>query len=405
MQNNLWLVNWKNRLAGTRRKEILVLVIAFIVIVLIWILLSARHRANEENSRYEIVTVKRGSIEETVTAQGKLEPKRYVDVGTQVSGQLKKIYFKIGESVKAGELIAEIDPKVYQTRVQADKARLLSLRAQLAEQKAQLLMVSQHYQRNLRLVKSNAISKEAVEDSLAAYQAAVAKLESLKAQIEEAQSTLKGSETNLNYTKIYAPIDGTVVSQNAREGQTLNANQSAPIIMQLANLDIMTVRAQVSEADVMRLKPNMEVYFNTLGNFEKKWKSKIAEILPAPDIVNDVVLYSVLIDVDNSHRQLMTGMSTQVFFIIGASDDTLIIPVSALGKRVPEQDSQGHQAYHVKVKSHWGVKDKIILIGFMNRTMAQLISGLSANDEILVPAKTPEPNRHNGGGFYRGPRL
>lgn len=403
MLNNVWL-KLKQRLSLYKPRDLIALFTVLIVLILFWLIFSSLTSSRKKDNNYETVKVVKGNIEETVTAQGKLEPKKFVDVGTQVSGQLKKIYFKIGETVKAGVLIAEIDPKVYQTKVEADRSRLKSLEAQYAEQQSQVMMKSQHLERNKRLIKSNAISKEAVQDSATDYKAAIAKLASLKAQIEEAQSTVKGSETNLSYTKIYAPIEGTVVSQIAREGQTLNANQSAPIIMQLANLDVMTVRAQVSEADVMRLKPQMEVYFNTLGNFEKKWKSTIAQILPAPEVVNDVVLYSVLIDVDNRNRLLMTGMSTQVFFVIGKANDTLIIPVSALGKKITEKDSQ-NPAYHVKVKTSWNVQEKKVHIGLMNRTMAQVLSGLEINDEVLIPVNTEIKKTRGEGGFYHGPRI
>lgn len=394
----------KNSITEKQKKYIIAL-IGVILLVIIWITFRTLTSLNSDGTSLLTVKVSKGNIEETVTAQGKLEPKEYVDVGTQVSGQLRKIYFEIGEKVKAGELVAEIDPRIYQAQVQAIQARLKSLDAQLAEQKAHVIMTLQHYQRNERLIKSNAISQELLQDSTADYNVAAAKQSSIMAQIEEAKSTLTGAQTNLNFTKIYAPINGTVVSQSAREGQTLNANQSAPLILQLANLDIMTVRAQVSEADVMRLKPNMKVYFNTLGAFDQKWKSVIAQILPAPEIVNDVVLYSVLIDVDNKKRELMTGMSAQVFFIIGQAKDALLIPVQALGKRLPEMDSSLGQAYQVQAKTNLGVQEKTVHIDYLNRSIAEVHSGLVLDEEVVIPVKTQSKNTSGAQGYYRGPRL
>src|SRR5690606_2265467 len=134
------------------------------------------------------------------------------------------------------------------------------------------------------------------------------------------------------------------VSQTAREGQTLNANQQAPIILQIANLDVMTVRVQVAEADVTRLKPGLPVYFTTLGMMDKRWHGRVRQILPSPETVNDVVLYIVLIDVDNRDHQLLTGMSAQVFFEIGKAHDVLTVPVAALGRRVPAKDSDRGRA-------------------------------------------------------------
>ncbi len=344
------------------------------------------------------------NFEETVTAQGKLEPKEYVDVGAQVSGQLKKIHVEIGDVVKKGDLLAEIDPKVYEARVQADEASLKSLKAQLAEQQAQVVLATQQNARNEKLIASDAISREELETSQGALTVARARVQSLKAQIEQAESTLEGDKANLSYTKIYAPMDGTVSAQTSREGQTLNANQAAPVILQLANLDTMTIRAQVAEADVMRLKPDMDVYFTTLGSLEKKWQAKIRQILPTPEIINEVVLYNALIDVDNQERQLMNGMSTQIFFVIGKADNVLTIPASALGKRQPEKDTDNAQAYVVKVRQGKTQVDKTVLIGLMNRNAAEVKSGLGQNDEVILPPAAAAVTRATG-GFRGGPRL
>ncbi len=288
---------------------------------------------------YATAVVKNGDIEDTVTAQGKLEPKEYVDVGAQVSGQLKKIHVEIGDVVKEGDLIAEIDPQIYESRVQADEARLKTLGSQHDEQQAQVMQAQQKFERNRTLIKAKAVSEEIAQDSETALKIAQAQLAALQAQIEEAQSTLEGDKANLGYTRIYAPMSGTVVQRTAREGQTLNASQSAPTLVQLADLDTMTVRAQVAEADIMRLKPDTPIYFTTLGSKERRWEGKVRQILPSPETVNDVVLYNVLVDVDNKDRQLMTGMSTQMFFVLGQAKSVPVIPVAALGKRLPQQDN------------------------------------------------------------------
>jgi macrolide-specific efflux system membrane fusion protein len=229
------------------------------------------------------------------------------------------------------------------------------------------------------------VSQESLEDSEATLKAAHARAASLVAQIEQAQSTLDGDETNLSYTRIYAPIDGTVVSQSAREGQTLNANQQAPVILQLANLDEMSVRAQVAEADIMRLKPGTPVYFTTLGSLERRWQGTVRQILPSPEIINDVVLYNALVDVDNRDRQLMTGMSTQMFFVLGEADNVPVIPVGALGKRMSAQDNERGQAYQVRVKSGDSVTEKTIHVGLMSRQYAEVRTGLASGDQVAVP--------------------
>lgn len=363
--------------------------IAITVLLAIGVVLFINQRSNgrEQNAMYHFTTVKPGQIEEVVTAQGTLEPKEYVDVGAQVSGQLKKIHVELGDIVKKGDLLAEIDPKIYDALVQADQAKLRTLQAQLAEQEAQVTFANLQYQRNKRLIKSKAISQEVLEDSDTSVKVANAKAESLKAQIEEAQSTLEGDQTNLSYTKIYAPMDGTVVVQTSREGQTLNASQTAPVIVQLANLDTMTVRAQVAEADVMRIKLGAEVYFTTLGSLERRWHGTVRQILPTPEIINNVVLYNALVDVDNKDRQLMTGMSTQMFFVLGKAENAPLIPFAALGKRLPEKDNENGQAFQVLVQEKGVLKPRMIHVGLMNRTMVEVRSGLSKEDKVAVPIK------------------
>jgi len=361
------------------------------------------------NAAEAVMTITRGTLEEIVTAQGKLEPKDYVDVGVQVSGQLEKIHVELGDTVQQGQLIAEIDPQLYVAKVEADQARLKTLNAQIAQQKAEIKLARQQHERNEKLVGKGAISQDTFDGTATALAVAEAKLDALNAQLEEAQSTLEGDQANLGYTKIYAPISGTVVVQDVREGQTLNASQSAPTVVQLANLDVMTVRAQVAEADVMRLTPDMPVYFTTLGSQGRKWHGKVRQILPSPEVINDVVLYHVLVDVDNTDRQLMTGMSTQMFFVLSRAEDKPLIPVAALGKRLPEEDGDLGQAYSVDVVGAGGtVMPKTIYIGLMDRTQAEVTAGLAAGDKITVSkALLPGADaKSSGGRGMRGmPRL
>src|SRR5688572_14422946 len=194
------------------------------------------------NGRAGLVTavVQRGDLEDSVTATGTLQPRDYVDVGTQVSGLVKKLYVEIGSTVKSGQLLAEIDPTVYMTRVDANRAQLMSLQAQLADRQSQLQLAEQQFQRQTNMMREEATTKEAVQTAEAALTSAKAQIDVIKAQIQQTSSTLRGDEANLGYTKIYAPISGTVVSQNAKQGQTLNANQQAPILVRIADLSTMT---------------------------------------------------------------------------------------------------------------------------------------------------------------------
>ena len=370
-----------------------------------WAYTQSSHSEEAEKAKTSLATLATGTLEDLVTAQGTLEPKDYVDVGAQASGQVKVLAAEVGDEVKKGDLIAEIDPEVFETRVAADEARLKTLQAQKSQQEAELLSARQKLKRNQVLIKDNAISKEVLEDAQTAVKVADAQLAALDAQIEEAVSTLEGDKASLSYTKIYSPMDGTVVSQSVRQGQTVNANQTTPTIVQVANLDVMTVKAQVAEADIMKLKEGMDTYFTTLGSGSRRWKGVVRQILPAPEVINDVVLYNVLVDVDNKDRQLMSGMSTQMFFVAAKADNVLLIPVSALNKPLPANDNEKGQAYSVKVASGKESIEKMVYIGLMDRSFGEVKEGLSAGDKVVLPASAAPKSAQGGMGRMGGPRL
>ena len=363
---------------------------------------------NDLKEKINLVTVTLGNIEEVVTAQGKLEPKEYVDVGTQVSGILNKLYVEVGDYVKAGDIIAKIDPRIYETNVLASKARLKSLNSQIAEQNANISLIESRYKRSEKLLETKNISQEAFEQIIAEKAVAYAKLNSIKAQIEEADSNLSANLTNLEYTKIYAPMSGIIVLENSKEGQTLNASQTAPVIVQIADLDTMTVKAQVAEADISRISENMEVYFTTLGMQNRKWYGKVRQILPSPEIINEVVLYNVLIDVDNKDRLLMTGMSSQVFFVIGKAENVPLVPTEVLTNRLPEKDVEEAMAYRVNLFEKGSQVEKIIHIGLMSRSLAEVIDGLNVGDNVVSGTSSVANNKKDGGNRpprFGGPRL
>jgi macrolide-specific efflux system membrane fusion protein len=393
-------------MTGIKRKWIFLALALLLAGAGLGVLMQPTADGSKDNPSPEIAEIKTGDIEEIVTSQGKLEPKEYVDVGAQVSGQIKTLAVEIGDTVKTGELIAEIDPEVFMTRVAANEARLKTLQAQKLQQKATLTSARQKLERSQTLMKTNAISREALEDAQTAVKIAEAQLASLEAQIEESESTLEGDRANLSYTKIYAPMDGTVVSQSVREGQTVNASQTAPTIVQIANLGVMTVRAQVAEADIMKLRTGMPSYFTTLGSGGRRWESEVRQILPSPEIINDVVLYNVLVDAKNEDRRLMSGMSTQMFFVVGTAKDVPLISVAALMKAVPQENKGTGEAYQVKVMQGNESADKIIHVGLMDRSHAEVRDGLVAGDRVILPAPpAPAKTEARIPGRMRTPRL
>ena len=341
---------------------------------------------------YVTQTVAVGTLEKVVTALGSVQPKDYVDVGTQVSGQLRELHVQIGDTVQKGQLLAEVDPTVYATRVAADKASLRDLQAQRARQASVLQLAEVQKKRTRELLALSAASQDAVDMADAAAAQARATLESLDAQIDKAQSTLAGDEANLGYTKIYAPMDGVVVSQPVFKGQTVNSAQQAPTLMRVANLDVMTVNAQVAEADVPQLKPGMPVYFTTLGHAERRYQSRIRQILPTPEKVNDVVLFTVLIDIDNRARELMTSMTTQTFFVLGRAENLPIVPLSALRPL-----GEGGKLYGARVLTENGIERRKVKVALTSRTEAAIASGLAAGETLIVSDGRPRAGKAGGG--------
>jgi len=181
------------------------------------------------------------------------------------------------------------------------------------------------------------------------------------------------------------------------------------MIMQLAKLDAMTVRAQVAEADVMRLRPGLPVYFTTLGSGERRWHGTVRQILPSPEVINNVVLYNVLVDVDNHDRQLMTGMSTQMFFVLGKADQVPLLPIAALGKRQPDQDNEQGRAFWVTVKNGSEAEERLIHVGLQTRRLAEVRAGLAVDAQVVSQQKNddkPKGKKKEGGYPTPGvPRL
>jgi macrolide-specific efflux system membrane fusion protein len=333
-----------------------------------------------------LATIMRGDLEDLVAAVGRLEPRDFVDVGTQVSGQLRTIHVEVGQTVAAGDLLAEIDPTVFQAKVEADQAQLANLAAQTAERRARLALANQQLVRQRNLARVNATSTEAVQAAEAEVKAIEAQIEALGAQIKQTQSQLKGNEANLSYTRIYAPMPGTVVAILAKRGQTLNANQSAPLILRIADLSVMTVWTQVSEADVARLAVGMEARFGTFGHGERRWRGTLRQVLPTPEVLNNVVLYNAVFDVPNEEGLLLPMMTAQVAFEVGIARDVPLVPLNALRAPLPGQPGDGPgEPFSVLVRKEDGTTEtRAIRIGVANRVQAAVLSGLDAGEQVVV---------------------
>ena len=338
--------------------------------------------------------VSRGDIEQTVEATGVIDAYKLVSVGAQASGQIKSLKVQLGDSVKQGDLIAEIDATTQENQVLNAQATLDQVKAQRSVQQASLREAELEFARQQQMLAAEATSR-------AEYDAADAKLKTARAQIQSYDAQIKGRETelgtaraNLAYTRIIAPMDGTVVAVVAEEGRTVNANQTAPTIVMLARLDLVTVNAEVSEADVVKIKAGMPVYFTTLGEPDRKYHATLRQVNPAPSsIANDsssssssssssassAVYYNALFDVENPDGTLRIDMTAQVSVMLKQAKGVLTIPAVALGPKT--RDGQ----YMVRVADADGMPTpRKVKIGINNGATAEVLSGLKEGEKVVV---------------------
>ncbi len=283
-----------------------------------------------EGDKPLVVTATVGDVENAVAAAGTLQPSNTVPVGAQVSGQLNKLHVQVGDPVEAGQLLGEIDARVQRNKVDSSRASIASAKAQIAARREALVLAEANWERQQRLWEEQATSKQEYDSARNNLASALASLTQQEQSIIQSEATLATDETLLEYTKIFAPISGTVVSIAMKEGTTLNATQQSPTIMQIANLTTMTVETQISEADTGKVYPGMPVYFTTLGSGGRRWVSTLRQILPTPTATNNVVTYTGLFDIDNGDGALLSGMTTQVYFVTSSAHNVLTVPVGAL---------------------------------------------------------------------------
>jgi len=356
----------------------------------------------ESSSGPELATasVTIGDLEQTVLAVGRLHPKALVAVGAQVSGQVKRLHVALGQPVKTGDLIAEVDDQPQRISMRNAQAAATSLQAQLAARRAALAQAELAFERQEALLAAEATARSDQEAAKAALETARAEARSLEAQIEQAHTQIETARINLGYTRILAPMDGVVVAIVTKQGQTLNSFQTTPTIVMLAKLDVMTVRAEIAEADVQKVERGQQVTFTTLGDKRDKYVAQIERIEIAPtSIVNEVggaggssgtptssraIYYNAVFDVPNPKGQLRPSMTAQVSVLISHLRQTLLVPTAALGER------DAHDAYTVRVVDPRGrVSVRQVRIGVRTNATAQVLSGLQSGDAVLIGETVP----------------
>ncbi|MFQ2474175.1 efflux RND transporter periplasmic adaptor subunit [Aeromonas caviae] len=347
------------------------------------LLLAWRPQAKALASDYITASAETRDLEQLIMADGTLKARKQVSVGAQVSGQIKKLHVTLGQEVKQGELLVEIDDLPQQNALKDALAQRDNLQAQLDSKEATLRNARLAYHRQRQIVARGLGSTADHDSAKATLDETLADIRALNAQRVQAEIAVDTARVNLGYTRILAPLSGTVVAMPVEEGQTLNASQSTPTLLKIAQLDTMTVEARISEADVINVRVGMPVYFTILGNSQRRFEGSLRAIEPAPDTINDddttsssdssAIYYHGLFEVPNQDGQLRISMTAQVYLVVARLKDALVIPAIAL---------QGDQ---VRVIDDGGrISLRRVKVGLNNKVDAQILSGLSTGERVIV---------------------
>jgi membrane fusion protein, macrolide-specific efflux system len=334
--------------------------------------------------------VKRGHIENVVLTNGVLYPSKLVNVGAQVSGLVDKMNVKVGDQIKQGELIAQINNLTQQNALKEAQALLKSIHAQYRAKQAEIKLAKAELNRKKKMLADEATSLSEYDTAVSTLAVYQAELDQLGAEKEQAIVTVDNAKLNLGYTTITSPIDGTVIYVSVEAGQTVNNNQGTPSIIELAQLDVMTIKAQVSEADIINIGKNQDAYFTILGSTDKKYHGVLRAIEPGPTLLSgddstliigddEAIYYNALFDVENPDNRLRFGMTAQVSIVLDSAENALLVPSQILVEQPGEANS-----YQVPIKHRDQVEYRKVTVGINNKVYAQILSGLNEGDEIVV---------------------
>lgn len=344
----------------------------------------------EETPRYLTQKVGRADITQSIEAVGRVYAKEQVDVGAQVSGQITKLFVRLGDRVREGDLIAQIDKDKQQNDLDITKARLESARANLQSKKIALELTSRQYLREQKLYAKKATSLENLEKFKENFYNLKANVAALRAEVVELEITLKNAQKDLGYTTIRAPMSGVVINVAVDEGQTVNANQNTPTIARIANLEQMEVRMELAEADVAKVRVGSRLHFALLSHPEKKYPATIASLDPADTQISDLgsgqsggnsanskaIYYYAKFFVENEKQFLRIGMSLQNEILIASLKDALIVPTYAI-----KSDAGGD---FVEILEGGRPAKKYVKLGIKDAINTAILEGLSGGEDLIV---------------------
>ncbi|MEL6089461.1 efflux RND transporter periplasmic adaptor subunit [Bartonella schoenbuchensis] len=377
-----------------KRKKLILCIVAFLVVFLGFIRILFFGNSTQA---YITAVVKRGDIEESVLASGVVRPYRLVAVGARATGRVIAMHVSPGSVVKEGDLLAEIDPTDQENDLKRKKAVLSHYYASLVEQEANLTLAQKNLARQKEMIKEHAVSRANFDNALIQVKIREAQIAQLREQIVQAQIDVTSAEVNLSYTRITAPSSGTVLATVVEEGQNVNAVQSVPTIVILGDLSKMTVKAQISEADILKVHAGQALYFTIFGDSQRRYNGILETIEPAPESIrNDIsihpemsggssalassaIYYNGLVHVDNKDNFLRTYMTAQVHIILGRAHNVLLVPSDAL-----HDETKDHKAWVWLLVGKNRVVAKQVTIGLNNKVMAEVVSGLNEGDVVIT---------------------
>ncbi|MEC7120172.1 MAG: efflux RND transporter periplasmic adaptor subunit [Pseudomonadota bacterium] len=355
----------------------------------------------EKPTEHLTAPVTRMDLENTVLASGKLEARRLVSVGAQASGRVERVFVELGDEVSRGQLVAQIDNLTQQNALQNAQAALANQQAQRLVRQAQLEQNRQSLARQKALLADQATSQAEYEAAEAAFKTAQAEITALDAQLRQAQLSVDTAKLNVGYSRVTAPMAGTVVAIVTEEGQTVNANQSAPTIIRVADLQTLTVKAQISEADVVRVKAGQTVYFTILGDPDKRYYATLRSIEPAPESIrtenasttstNTAIYYNGLFDVPNPDGELRIDMTAQVYIVLDEAKNALTVPAAALSK------GKGGISKVRVLGADGQPVEREVKVGLNNRVDAQILSGVQEGEKVILGGASGIQSQSRGG--------
>ena len=367
---------------------------------------------SKQETTYLTESVARGNVEKTVVASGLVESVNEVDVGAQASGKITKLYVKLGQEIKKGEMIADIDSTTQINTLNTKKAALVSYQAQLKAKKTAYDVALSSYNRLSKLYTQKATSLDSVNTAKSTLDNAKAEMEAIEANIKQAEIEVNTAETNVGYTKITAPMDGTVISVPVSEGQTVNANQTTPTIVTIADLSKMKIKPEISEGDITKVKAGQEVSFTILSDSQTLYHSVIDSVDPANTTTSDssstsssmnssgssttsAIYYYANVLIDNPDRILRIGMTTENNIKIANAKDVLLVSNMAIQKR------DGKSFVNV-LNDKNQPEPREVKTGVQNDFKTEIKSGLNEGEKVIV---SQVANGEQVGSMPRGPRM